>query len=91
MKEKILKLASIMDVDEPPPEMEPIKEEAKWDVESILSTHTNTDNHPGVITEVVRVRDKIRPHFDINAHRREVKGGYIEEELGEGEESEDEA
>ena len=24
-------------------------EEAKWDCESIISTYTNTDNHPGVI------------------------------------------
>ncbi len=54
-----------MDVDEEPPEMETIKEEAKWDVESILSTYTNTDNHPGVIADVVRVRSKIKPHFNL--------------------------
>lgn len=43
--------------------LDPIKEETaedteeqRWDVESILSTRTNTDNHPGVIKGVVKVR-----------------------------------
>jgi len=30
-------------------------QEKKWDCESILSTYTNTDNHPGVIKTVSRV------------------------------------
>lgn len=30
--------------------------EAKWDCETILSTYTNTDNHPGVIKTQKRVR-----------------------------------
>ena len=70
-----------MDVDEEPPEMETIKEEAKWDVESILSTYTNTDNHPGVIADVVWVKSKIKPHFNLGQGWREIKGGYIEEEV----------
>lgn len=31
-------------------------QEQKWDVESILSTRTNTDNHPGVIKGVVKAK-----------------------------------
>jgi protein LTV1 len=34
------------------------EEEAKWDCESILSTYTNTDNHPGVIKTTRRVKPK---------------------------------
>ena len=30
--------------------------EAKWDCETILSTYTNTDNHPGVIKTTKRIR-----------------------------------
>ena len=30
--------------------------EEKWDCETILSTYTNTDNHPGVIKTQKRVR-----------------------------------
>lgn len=30
-------------------------QEKKWDCESILSTYTNTDNHPAVIRTVSRV------------------------------------
>ena len=30
-------------------------EESKWDCQSILTTHTNTDNHPGVIKSEKRV------------------------------------
>lgn len=32
-------------------------QEEKWDCETILSTYTNTDNHPGVI----RTQKRIRP------------------------------
>lgn len=40
-------------------EEEPTEEnqEEKWDVESILSTRTNTDNHPGIIKSVVQVKN----------------------------------
>jgi hypothetical protein len=31
-------------------------DEAKWDCESILSTYTNTDNHPGIIKTSKRIR-----------------------------------
>lgn len=37
------------------PDSDSDKEE-KWDCESILSTYTNTDNHPGVIKTNRRVR-----------------------------------
>lgn len=30
--------------------------DVEWDCESILSTYTNTDNHPGVIKTTKRVR-----------------------------------
>ena len=36
----------------------------KWDVESVLTTQTNTDNHPGIIktTRVVKPKVKIELH-----------------------------
>lgn len=40
-------------------------EERKWDCQTILSTYTNTDNHPGVIktTRVVKTKaNKIELH-----------------------------
>ena len=30
--------------------------DAKWDAETILSTYTNTDNHPGIIKFVPKVK-----------------------------------
>ena len=33
-----------------------VNEEAQWDCETILSTYTNTDNHPGVIKTTRRVK-----------------------------------
>lgn len=33
-----------------------VEEEDQWDCESILSTYTNTDNHPGVIKTTRRIR-----------------------------------
>lgn len=42
--------------DQNPYDSEPEEEEAGWDAETILSTYTNTDNHPGVIKTSRRVR-----------------------------------
>lgn len=33
-----------------------VDEEAQWDCETILSTYTNTDNHPGIIRTEKRIR-----------------------------------
>lgn len=67
IKGKILAMVEEMDDTlEEIPEMEEPKPKPQWDVESILSTHTNTDNHPGLIKEVVRApraKDIIRPHI----------------------------
>lgn len=39
-------------------------QEEKWDAETILSTYTNTDNHPSVIkfTRVVKTKATIQLH-----------------------------
>jgi hypothetical protein len=39
-------------------------DEKKWDCNTILSTFTNTDNHPGVIktTRTVKVNKKMELH-----------------------------
>ena len=37
-------------------EREASDDEQKWDCETILTTYTNTDNHPGVIKTQKRVR-----------------------------------
>jgi hypothetical protein len=36
----------------------------KWDADTILTTNTNTDNHPGVIkfTPKIKVKNKIQLH-----------------------------
>ena len=39
--------------------------EAKWDVDTILTTHTNTDNHPAIIktgSRVVRAKQPMLLH-----------------------------
>lgn len=33
---------------------EELEQEKKWDCETILTTYTNTDNHPGVIKAIVK-------------------------------------
>lgn len=42
--------------EEDPFEQQEEDEAEKWDCESILSTYTNTDNHPGVIKTTRRIR-----------------------------------
>ena len=50
-----------MQAEEPEPETSEDEDETqeeveqkKWDCETILSTYTNTDNHPGIIKSVVK-------------------------------------
>ena len=38
------------------PKQDESDDEQKWDCETILTTYTNTDNHPGVIKTQKRVR-----------------------------------
>lgn len=62
IRSKILDLAVVFDekaekaLQEGDPE-EP-EEQERWDCETILSTYTNTDNHPGVIKSERRVKPK---------------------------------
>ena len=46
--------------DEEPPE------EEQWDAETILSTYTNTDNHPGVIKTTRRVKPSSRMKIELH-------------------------
>lgn len=64
IKERILKYheeqikkeeeAGLDEIEEDDEEGEGEGDQEKWDVESILSTRTNTDNHPGIIKGVVK-------------------------------------
>jgi len=45
-------------------ESEPEADE--WDAETILSTYTNTDNHPGVIKTQRRVRPSQRMKIELH-------------------------
>jgi hypothetical protein len=44
--------------------------EEKWDCETILSTYTNTDNHPGVITTQKRVRTNQKIKIELHKQFR---------------------
>jgi len=68
-------------------------DEETWDVESILSTRTNTDNHPGVIKSIVKVKQnpiKLDPktrapeledeHKPVD-NSKQKSGPYIEAEI----------
>jgi protein LTV1 len=44
--------------------------EEKWDCETILSTYTNTDNHPGVIKTQKRVRPNQRIKIELHKQFR---------------------
>jgi hypothetical protein len=41
-------------------------EQEKWDCESVLTTLTNTDNHPGVIKTIKKV---VKPKVKIELHK----------------------
>jgi hypothetical protein len=77
-------------------------QEKQWDVETVLTTRTNTDNHPGVIKSVIKPKkNKIKidpktkaPQLDVEytgpeRKRPEKTGPYIEEMVSD-EDSEEE-
>lgn len=41
-------------------------EELEWDAETILSTYTNTDNHPGVIKTTKRIRPSQKMKIELH-------------------------
>ena len=51
--------------------------EEKWDCESILTTHTNTDNHPGVIKTERRVKPSQRMQIQLHKQFRVPIDGLI--------------
>jgi len=52
-------------------------EDEAWDAESILSTFTNTDNHPGVIRTVRRVRPAQRMRIELHKQFKVPVDGLI--------------
>ena len=60
-----------------------VDEQQQWDCETILSTYTNTDNHPGVIKTQRRVRPSERMKIELHKQFRvPVDGlGVIAEEI----------
>jgi len=68
------------------------KQPEKWDVQSVLSTYTNTDNHPGIIGVVKPGEDKLRmPKIKITTKATAAPGGYKEAEaIDEGEDEDEE-
>lgn len=66
-KDKVLTMGAEFDKNASDYESESSEEEGeKWDAETILSTYTNTDNHPGVIKTQRRVRpsERMKVQFD---------------------------
>ena len=61
-------------------EEEPTTEpqEEKWDVESILSVRTNTDNHPGIIKSIVKVK-KDPIVIDPKTKAPELENSHVQE------------
>ena len=41
-------------------------EQEEWDCESILSTYTNTDNHPGIIKTTRRIRPSQKMRIELH-------------------------
>jgi len=52
-------------------------DEQKWDCETILTTYTNTDNHPGVIKTERRVRPGERMKIELHKQFRVPIDGLI--------------
>lgn len=52
------------------------QEQKKWDCETILSTYTNTDNHPGLIKSVVQPRKFDLPKIDLRPKHQPERGGH---------------
>lgn len=51
--------------------------EEKWDCESILTTHTNTDNHPGIIKTERRVKPNQRHKIELHKQFKVPVDGLI--------------
>jgi hypothetical protein len=54
-----------------------VEEEDQWDCESILSTYTNTDNHPGVIKTTRRIRPSQQMKIELHKQFRVPIDGLI--------------
>ena len=110
IKEKIIKFNQrILEEEALEGELEDVREvdedeeeQQKWDVETILTTRTNTDNHPGLIKTVVKPKkNKIKidpktkaPELEIEYVKAEDKNrskpsAYVEEILSEEESDEE--
>lgn len=55
-----------MDSDDNPFKHQTGDDEAKWDCETILSTYTNTDNHPGVIKTTKRIKPSQKMKIELH-------------------------
>ena len=51
--------------------------EDQWDAETILTTYTNTDNHPGVIKTQRRVRPKMNMKIELHKQFKVPLDGLI--------------
>jgi hypothetical protein len=51
-------------------------DEKKWDCETILSTYTNTDNHPGIIKSIVKPKKFQMPRIDLRSNHIVERGGF---------------
>ena len=75
LREKKLQNAQVFEEEalenmEDVPDRDQSEEEDAWDAETILSTYTNTDNHPGVIKTQRRVRPSQRMKIELHKQRR---------------------
>jgi protein LTV1 len=61
-------------------ESESDEEEQAWDCQSILSTYTNTDNHPAVIKTTARVV-KTKQHMQLHKQFKVPLDGLMAEEI----------
>lgn len=85
IKEKMLSLAETFEHeaddrdDENPFYANPdgVHEEAQWDCETILSTYTNTDNHPGVIKTTKRIRPSQQMKIELHKQFKVPLDGLI--------------
>jgi len=83
LREKKLEIADVFE-DESikrfaanPYDSEPEQEEDDWDADTILSTYTNTDNHPGVIKTQRRVRPSQQMKIELHKQFRVPVDGLI--------------
>jgi hypothetical protein len=56
-------------------------QEKKWDCESILSTYTNTDNHPAIIKTAARVVRANKQKFELHKQFKVPLDGLVAEEF----------